>query len=202
MAGAKRTGASVKNVHRSWPVAASRAMTRQSAELPKSSRPPPTTTSCARSNSIRSSRGQAGCGRMQRPVGPGQRQLRGQRSRPCSRCARHRRGTCGQSAALRAQAAADSKHAEAATRMIECCMVPRCVSRVGRSPQTAQSGRRAMAIVRKVMSRRSNVSSWPASGSPRPAISLMASIAASEPTVEATALNTGNLRFQFGGGSG
>ena len=49
---------------------------------------------------------------------------------------------------------------------------------------------------------RAKVSSRPVSGSPIPAISLMTSIAASEPTVEETAAKTGNSRFQLGGGSG
>ena len=58
----KSTGAAVKKLHLGWPVAASRARICPSAELPKNTRPSATATSKARSNNIRSSRGQADWG--------------------------------------------------------------------------------------------------------------------------------------------
>ena len=69
-------------------------------------------------------------------------------------------------------------------------------------PQTAQSARRAIATFETSCRGGRTSAACRRAAAPRPAISLMASIAASEPTVEATALNTGNSRFQFGGGSG
>src|SRR5206468_1899895 len=58
-------------------------------------------------------------------------------------------------------------------------------------PQTGQSGRRRIEALRKVMSRRSNINNCPRSGSPRPASTLIASIAPSEATVPATVPKTG-----------
>ena len=69
-------------------------------------------------------------------------------------------------------------------------------------PQRAQSLLRLIGRVRNLISRKSNNKRRPASGSPRPVTTLMTSIAAKDPAVEETALKTGNLRFQSGGGSG
>lgn len=61
-----------------------------------------------------------------------------------------------------------------------------------RLPHAGQSACREMAVVNVVIARRSSVSSRPSKGSPNPASHLMASMAASEPSVAETAPNTGN----------